>query len=61
MLDLIIVILLLIVSFKLYRQDDLMQTQNELIESLQEMQVHCRHHIKRLEKIYDSLLEKDSK
>ncbi len=53
MLELIIVILLLYVSFKLYKQDALMQTQNELIESLQEMQTHCKHHVKRLEKLYD--------
>ena len=55
MLDLFIFILLLFVSFKLYRQDALMQTQNELIESLKEMQAHCKHHVKRLEKIYDTL------
>ena len=53
MLELIIVILLLYVSFKLYKQDALMQTQNELIESLQEMQAHCKNHVKRLEKLYE--------
>ena len=60
MLELIIVILLLYVSFKLYKQDALMQTQNELIDSLQEMQAHCKHHVKRLEKLYENR-SKDSK
>ncbi len=55
MLELFIVILLLHVSFKLHKQDALMQTQNELIESLQEMQLHCREHVKRLEKLYDNI------
>ncbi len=61
MLELIIVILLLYVSFKLYKQDALMQTQNELIESLQEMQGHCKEHVKRLEKLYDVHSKNDSK
>ena len=55
MLDLLIVILLLYVSHKLYRQDALMKEQNELIESLQEMQAHCKQHVKRLEKLYDTI------
>ncbi len=60
MIDLFIVILLLYVSFKLYKQDALIQTQNELIKSFQEMQSHCKNHVKRLEKLYDSF-EKDGK
>jgi len=55
MLELMIVILLLIVSYKLHAQDKLMRQQNKLIESLQEMQAHCKHHVKRLEKLYDNL------
>lgn len=61
MLELIIVILLLYVSYKLYKQDALMQIQNELIESLQEMQTHCREHVKRLEKLYGSQSKDDDK
>jgi len=55
MLELIIVILLVYVSYKLKQQEKMMRTQNELIESLQEMQGHCKHHVKRLEKLYDSI------
>ncbi len=55
MLELLIVILLVYVSFKLKQQEKLIRTQNTLIESLQEMQGHCKHHVKRLEKLYDSL------
>ena len=55
MLDLLIVILLLYVSYKLKSQDKLIKAQNEFIESLQEMQEHCKHHVKRLEKLYDKL------
>lgn len=54
MLEVIIVILLLVVSYKLHEQDKLMRQQNKLIESLQEMQAHCKHHVKRLEKLYKS-------
>ncbi|MGB5964706.1 MAG: hypothetical protein WBF77_00110 [Sulfurimonadaceae bacterium] len=55
MLELIIVIVLLYVSYKLYLQDALMQEQNELIESLQERQEDCKQHITKLEKLYDTL------
>ncbi len=61
MLDLIIVVLLLYVSFKLYKQEALMQEQNALIQSLQDMQAHCKHHVKRLEKLYDTVLKDNSK
>lgn len=54
MLDLLIVILLVYVSYKLKSQEKMMRAQNELIESLQEMQTHCKHHIKRLEKLYEN-------
>ena len=57
MLELIIVILLVYVSYKLKKQEKMMRVQNELIESLQEMQGHCKHHIKTLEKLYDEALK----
>jgi len=55
MLDLLIVVLLLYVSYKLKSQDKLIRKQNRLIESLQEMQSHCKSHLKRLEKFYDGV------
>ena len=55
MLELIIVIVLLYVSYKLYLQDALMQEQNELIEELQELQEECKQHITELEKRYETL------
>jgi len=38
-----------------------MRKQNELIQSLQEIQAHCKNHVKRLEKLYDASLKDDSK
>jgi len=55
MLELIIVIVLLYVSYKLYLQDALMQEQNELIESLQEKQEECQERITKLEILHDTL------
>ena len=55
MLELIIVIVLLYISYKLYLQDALMQEQNELIEELQELQEECSQQIIKLEKMYDTL------
>lgn len=49
MLELIIVIVLLYVSYKLYLQDALMQEQNDFIMSLQEKQEKCLERITRLE------------
>ena len=49
MLELIIVIVLLYVSYKLYLQDALMQEQNDFIMSLQEKQERCLERITRLE------------
>ena len=60
MLELLIVILLVYVSFKLKQQEKLIRAQNDLIESLQEMQSHCKHHVKNLEKLYDSILKEKS-
>ena len=51
MLELIIVIVLLYVSYKLYLQDALMQEQNEFILSLQEKQEKCQERITRLEEM----------
>ncbi|WP_373001226.1 hypothetical protein [Sulfurimonas sp.] len=59
MLELIIVILLVYVSYKLKQQEKLMREQNSLIESFQEIQTHCREHIKRLEKKFDELTKKE--
>ena len=51
MLELIIVIVLLYVSYKLYLQDALMQEQNEFILSLQEKQEKCQERITKLEEM----------
>ena len=51
MLELIIVIVLLYISYKLYLQDALMQEQNEFILSLQEKQEKCLERIARLEEM----------
>ena len=59
MLELLIVILLVYVSYKLKQQEKMMRSQNDIIQSLQEMQGHCRHHVKKLEKLYDSLSKKN--
>ena len=53
MLELIIVILLLYVSYKLSKQEALMRQQNDLIEELQQMQENCKDHVERLEKIHN--------
>jgi len=51
MLELIIVIVLLYVSYKLYLQDALMQEQNDFIMTLQEKQEKCQERITRLEEM----------
>ena len=51
MLELIIVILLVYVSYKLKQQVNMMREQNRIIESLQEMQENCKKHVQRLEKL----------
>ena len=56
MLELIIVIVLLYVSYKLYLQDALMQEQNEFIETLQTTQEKCQERIARLEERCGSIL-----
>ena len=57
MLELIIVIVLLYVSYKLYLQDALMQEQNELIASLQETQETCQERITKLETLCNTRSE----
>ena len=58
MLELIIVVLLVYVSYKLSKQEMLMRKQNDLIESLQEMQDECRNHVERLENMHDIASDK---
>ena len=58
MLDILIVVLLVYISYKIKGQDKLIRKQNDLIKSLQEMQGHCKHHVKRLEKLYDEVDKK---
>ena len=60
MLELIIVIVLLYVSYKLYLQDALMQEQNEFIETLQTTQEKCQERIAKLESVYDTLSKESS-
>lgn len=52
MLEVIIVILLLYVSYKLTKQEMLMREQNDLIDDLRDMQDECREHVERLEKLH---------
>ncbi len=59
MLELIIVIVLLYVSYKLYLQDALMQEQNEFILSLQEKQEECKSRITKLEGLHDTHLKEN--
>ena len=53
MLELIIVVILLYVSYKLTKQEAMIQEQNDLIEELREMQDECRNHVERLENIHN--------
>ena len=57
MIELFIVFLLLYVSFKLKQQEKLIRAQNSIIESLNDTQKQCRHHVKKLEKLYDSIIK----
>ena len=58
MLELIIVILLLYVSYKLTKQEMLMREQNDLIDDLRDMQDECRNHVERLENMHDIASDK---
>ncbi len=53
MLELIIVILLLFVSYKLTKQEMLMRQQNDLIDDLRDMQDECKNHVERLESMHN--------
>lgn len=50
MLEILIVILLLYISYKLTKQEAMIQTQNELIDSLREMEDECNKRVGELEK-----------
>ena len=50
MLNILIVVLLLYISYKLSKQEAMIQTQNELIDSFREMQDECNKRVKKLEK-----------
>ncbi len=50
MLELLIVVLLLYISYKLSKQEVMIQAQNELINSLRKMQDDCDHRVDRVEK-----------
>ena len=58
MLELLIVILLLYVSYKIKKQDALIQEQNDLIDELREMQESCRGHVERLENLHNIAQDK---
>jgi len=53
MLEILIVILLVYISYKLSKQESLMKEQNELIDDLREMQDECRNHVERLESMHN--------
>ena len=60
MLELIIVVLLLYVSYKLTKQEALMREQNDLIDDLRDMQENCRNHVERLENMHDIASDKQN-
>jgi len=53
MLEILIVVLLVYVSYKLSKQEALMREQNELIEDLRDIQDECRNHVERLESMHN--------
>ena len=58
MLELLIVVLLVYVSYKLSKQEALMREQNELIDDLRDMQDECKNHVERLENMHDIASDK---
>ena len=58
MLELLIVVLLVYVSYKLSKQEALMREQNDLIDDLRDMQDECRNHVQRLENMHDIASDK---
>ncbi len=53
MLELLIVVLLVYVSYKLSKQEALMREQNDLIDDLRDMQDECNNHVERLESMHN--------
>ncbi len=53
MLEILIVVLLVYVSYKLSKQEALMREQNELIDDLRDMQDECRNHVERLDTMHN--------
>ncbi len=53
MLEILIVVLLVYVSYKLSKQETLMREQNELIDDLRDMQDECRNHVERLDTMHN--------
>ena len=59
MLELLIVVLLVYVSYKLSKQEALMREQNELIEDLRDTQDECKNHVERLESMHNIVSAKE--
>ena len=53
MLELLIVVLLVYVSYKLSKQEAIMKEQNDLIDDLRDMQDECRNHVERLDSMHN--------
>ena len=58
MLELLIVVLLVYVSYKLSKQEAIMKEQNELIDDLRDMQDECRNHVEKLESMHNVTSDK---
>ena len=58
MLEIIIVVLLVYISYKLSKQEALIQEQNELIDDLRDMQDECRNHVERLDSMHNIASDK---
>jgi len=58
MLEILIVVLLIYMSYKLSKQEALMKAQNDLIDDLRDMQDECRNHVERLESIHNITSDK---
>lgn len=58
MLELLIVVLLVYVSYKLSKQEAIMKEQNNLIDDLRDMQDECRNHVERLDNMHNIASDK---
>ena len=58
MLELLIVVLLIYVSYKLSKQEAIMKEQNNLIDDLRDMQDECRNHVERLDNMHNIASDK---